>query len=209
MATMNKPDWGSTNWYQPLTDNWTSIETNLVDKSILTTKGDILAASAAATLARLAAGTNGQALMADSTQTTGLKYGAVSSPAAINSSNARATTAVSTTSTTFVDLDSMTVTVTTGATSPVVVIFNANIAGSNNAGTLRIVRGSTEISVSAPRSSVATWGATTTMFTLDQPGSGTITYKVQWLVNSGTLSQNLSNYSALGDRELIVIVLPG
>lgn len=208
MATMNKPEWGSTNWYQPLTDNWTAIENDLVDKSILTTKGDILAASAAATLARLGAGTNGQALMADSAQSTGLKYGDINTPAAVVSSSVRATSAQNTTSTTFVDLDSMSIVVTTGASTPVIIIFNANLEGANNAGTLRILRDSTEIKVDAPRTTASTWGLTSTMFTLDQPGAGTFTYKVQWKVDTGTLYQNLLPYSALGDRELIVIKLP-
>ena len=48
---------------------------------ILTTKGDIYAASAAATPARLAAGTNGQVLTADSTASTGLAYTTPSGPA--------------------------------------------------------------------------------------------------------------------------------
>jgi lysophospholipase L1-like esterase len=44
------------------------------DKSTLTTKGDLYVATAANTPARLAAGTNGQILVADSTQATGLKW---------------------------------------------------------------------------------------------------------------------------------------
>jgi hypothetical protein len=45
-----------------------------IAKSLLTTKGDIIAATASATPARLGAGTNGQVLTVDSTQTPGLKW---------------------------------------------------------------------------------------------------------------------------------------
>ena len=45
-----------------------------VPKSTVTTKGDILAATASATVARLAIGTNAQVLTADSTQSTGVKW---------------------------------------------------------------------------------------------------------------------------------------
>jgi len=74
MATMNKPLPGDTNWYQSLTDNWTSIENNLIDTSLVTTKGDLIVASGASTPARLGVGTDGQVLSADSTQTAGLKW---------------------------------------------------------------------------------------------------------------------------------------
>ena len=49
-----------------------------VDKSTATTKGDLLVATASATLARLGKGSDGYVLTADSTQSTGLKW-AVSS----------------------------------------------------------------------------------------------------------------------------------
>lgn len=45
-----------------------------IDKSLATTKGDLLAASAASTFARLGVGTNGQVLTADSTQTLGISW---------------------------------------------------------------------------------------------------------------------------------------
>lgn len=47
-----------------------------VDESLATTKGDLFAATAAATIARVATGTNGQVLTADSAQATGVKWAA-------------------------------------------------------------------------------------------------------------------------------------
>lgn len=47
-----------------------------VAKSTYTTKGDIVAATAASTISRLGVGTNGQILTADSTAATGLKWAA-------------------------------------------------------------------------------------------------------------------------------------
>lgn len=43
-------------------------------KSIVTTKGDLIAATASATVSRLGVGTNGQVLSADSAESTGLKW---------------------------------------------------------------------------------------------------------------------------------------
>lgn len=46
----------------------------LIPKSIVTTKGDLIVATASAALARLGVGTDGQVLSADSSQTDGLKW---------------------------------------------------------------------------------------------------------------------------------------
>ena len=51
--------------------------TGAVQSSTATTKGDLLVATAASTLTREAVGTDGQVLMADSTQTTGVKWASV------------------------------------------------------------------------------------------------------------------------------------
>jgi hypothetical protein len=45
-----------------------------IPDALLTTKGDLIAATGASTPARLAVGTNGQALIADSTAATGMKW---------------------------------------------------------------------------------------------------------------------------------------
>jgi hypothetical protein len=53
--------------------------TGAIQASIATTKGDLLAASAASTITRLGVGSDGQVLTADSTQTTGIKWAPLSS----------------------------------------------------------------------------------------------------------------------------------
>ena len=52
----------------------TTDDTNAIQNAIVDAKGDLIAASAADTPARLAVGTNGQILQADSTTATGLKW---------------------------------------------------------------------------------------------------------------------------------------
>jgi hypothetical protein len=54
----------------------TTDDTNAIQNAIVDAKGDLIAATAADTPARLAVGTNGQVLTADSTASTGLKWAA-------------------------------------------------------------------------------------------------------------------------------------
>jgi hypothetical protein len=77
MVTLNKPGDGSTSWTTAVNDNWTTIENELIEKSTFLAKGDILAASAASTPARLAAGSKGQVLVADSAQSSGVKWSSI------------------------------------------------------------------------------------------------------------------------------------
>jgi hypothetical protein len=58
-------------------DNSTDVHTQYVTKALVDAKGDLVTATADNTPARLAVGTNGQALLADSTQSTGLRWGSV------------------------------------------------------------------------------------------------------------------------------------
>lgn len=210
MAFMNKPAWGSVNWYSALTANWTSIQNNLVDKSIVTTKGDLIAATAAAAVARLAAGANGNALVADSTQTTGLNYATLASTFKVTSASVKATTSDSTSSTTLVGMNSMSMSVTTGATDTVVALFSGAVQGSTNYALLALVRGTTVLRQVIPgNGTLGTMGYTSFLIAIDQPGAGTWTYQVQWAAStSGTVKQILSPLSSNGDREMICIVLP-
>jgi hypothetical protein len=99
----------------------------MVPKTIVDAKGDIIAATAADTVARLAVGTNGQTLVADSSTATGLKW---ATPAAggggkvLQVVNAVYATEVASSSTTFADTG-LTATITpTSATSTILVIVN-------------------------------------------------------------------------------------
>jgi hypothetical protein len=56
-------------------------DSNAIQNAIVDAKGDLIAASAADTPARLAVGTNGQVLTADSTASTGLKWTSAATPA--------------------------------------------------------------------------------------------------------------------------------
>lgn len=55
----------------------TTDDTNAIQNAIVDAKGDLIAATAADTPARLAVGTNGQYLQADSTASTGLKWATI------------------------------------------------------------------------------------------------------------------------------------
>jgi hypothetical protein len=59
-------------------------DSNAIQNSIVDAKGDIIAATANDTPARLAVGTNGQVLTADSTAATGLAWASASAPAYVS-----------------------------------------------------------------------------------------------------------------------------
>jgi hypothetical protein len=67
-------------------------DSNAIQNSIVDAKGDLIAATANDTPARLAVGTNGQYLQADSTTATGLKWATVSSSPSFNGALATKTT---------------------------------------------------------------------------------------------------------------------
>jgi len=119
-----------------------------IQPTIVTAKGDLIAATAASTPARLGVGTNGQYLSADSTAATGLAWASVSAIPA--NSGAIVATQEATTSTSYTDLTTSgpAVTVTTGTRA--LVIVTANILASAGERSLMsfAVSGATTISAS-------------------------------------------------------------
>lgn len=119
--------------------------------TIFDAKGDLIAASAADTAARLAVGANGTVLTADSAEATGLKWATPSGGKIAQVVSAEITASTSSTSTSFVDATSFNLSITpTNASSKVLVIINACMGGSYNGDNsgqfdIRLVRGSTSV----------------------------------------------------------------
>jgi len=109
-----------------------------IQPDTLTAKGDIYAASASATVGRVAVGTNGQVLTADSSQTRGLAWTTVSSTPRIGQVVTATTTNI--TSATggagMVDVSGLSVTITpTLSTSKILVVTSFDLFGSNGGAT--------------------------------------------------------------------------
>jgi hypothetical protein len=95
-------------------------------------KGDLIAGTADDTFARLAVGTNGQILTADSTAATGLKWAAAAG-GSITSGNNFVATSQTTTSTSYTGLTTaQTVTITTGTKALVLLHARMTNSGSGN-----------------------------------------------------------------------------
>jgi hypothetical protein len=129
----------------------TTDDANAIQNSIVDAKGDLIAATAADTPARLAVGTNGHVLTADSTAATGIKWAAPAGGGKVLQVVAGTTTTqVSNSTTTYADTG-LTVSITPSAsTSKVLVIVTQNglqrsSNSSNNAIFLKLLRGATDI----------------------------------------------------------------
>jgi hypothetical protein len=124
-----------------------------VQPDTLTAKGDIYAASASATVGRVAVGTNGQVLTADSSQTRGLAWTTVSATPRIGQIVTATTTNI--TSATggagYTDVSGLSVTITpTLSTSKIFVITAFGMIGSNGgtnygSGFVQLLRGATSL----------------------------------------------------------------
>lgn len=127
--------------------SWTAVDPLV----ILDAKGDLITATAADTPARLAVGTNGHVLTADSTAATGIKWAAPAGGGKVlQVVSASTSTGVSNSTNTYAD-SNLTATITpTSATSKVLVIVSQNgctkSAGNTaNRIALRLLRGATTL----------------------------------------------------------------
>jgi hypothetical protein len=177
----------------------TSDDANAIQNTIVDAKGDLITATAADTPARLAVGTNGQVLVADSTAATGLKWAAASQKILQVVSTTKADT-FSTTSTSMVDVTGLSVSITPASASSTFLVFanvmNSHSSGSNAMNSFNLVRNSTAIAQPSSGTDVATtqsnpvassYLVTAVGFTVDSPATASaITYKVQMRVTGTT-----------------------
>ena len=113
----------------------TTDDTNAIQNAIVDAKGDLIAATAADTPARLAVGTNGQVLTADSTAATGLKWAAASSGKIGQVLSTLKTDTFSTTSSSDVTITGLSQAITPSAvTSKILIIVSLSAGVSNSDG---------------------------------------------------------------------------
>jgi trimeric autotransporter adhesin len=172
-----------------------------IQPDTLTAKGDIYAASASATVGRVAVGTNGQVLTADSAQTRGLAWSTVAVTPRIGQV-VQTTTATSTitASTSYVDATGITATITpTLNTSKILVTVNTTVAADGNFNLApnvqtQVLRGATSIIDSGAIVIYTNVSQTASFFSqrislvyLDSPATtSATTYKLQVKKGNGT-----------------------
>ena len=186
-------------------------DSNAIQNAIVDAKGDLIAATAADTPARLAVGTNGQVLTADSTAATGLAWTTVGGGGGkvLQVVMGTYTTSSSTSSTSYADTG-LTASITpSSSSSNILVLVAQNGYGKANNGDAkirtRLLRGATSIAqISSEAGYMSTSSAiqlaTLGVSYLDSPATtSSTTYKTQWASSNGTAlyGQNGSEVSSI------------
>jgi len=169
----------------------TQDDANAIQNAIVDAKGDIITATANDTPARLAVGTNGHVLTADSTTATGIKWAAVAAGGGkvLQVVNGQTTTQASSSSSTYADTN-LTATITpTSSTSKILVLVNHTgcykVTGNTALG-IKLLRGSTEIllvdnGAAYTASTAANYIGSISSSYLDSPATtSATTYKTQF-----------------------------
>ncbi len=186
-----------------------------IQPTIFDAKADLLTATAADTPARLAVGTNGQVLTADSTTSTGLKWAAASGGKILQLVQDSSTTQESTTSESYVDTDLSIAITPTSASSTILVVaqISANCTKSSTTeveSLYNIVRTSTEIGNARLRltagSANLALSSSIALIKLDSPATtSAVTYKVQFKSNGLSTTTYKSISSTLSSLTLIEV----
>lgn len=191
-------------------------DSNAIQNAIVDAKGDLIAATAADTPARLAVGTNGQVLTADSTASTGLKWATPAGGGKVLQVVQASTSTLTTISSTTLTDTGLSASITpTANTSKILVLINQTYTVERTANevghTMNILRGATSIFDLAGTNKAAGFysaGDTSIQLTgivpmtyLDSPATtSSTTYKTQGRVQSasgGTVYYNNSTPSVI------------